>query len=84
MPDTPDIKYTEQVQIAFEVQTDRGIYRDAIYCPVGAKPSPAALAALVDERVTNWLAIVNAPPIEEPIAEPEFEVVCEDGVILNV
>lgn len=79
-----EITYTEKVQIAFEVLTERGIYRDAIYCDVGAKPSPAALEATVNERVENWLAIVNAPPVEEPATEPEYEVTCEDGEVLYV
>ena len=79
-----EITYTEKTQIVFEVLTERGIYRDAIYCDVDAKPSPAALDEIVQERVANWLTIVNAPPIEEPAPAPEFEVTCEDGEVLYV
>ena len=82
MPDT--IKLTEHVQVDIEVMTERGLYRDAVYFPVGAKPSPAALEEIVNERVTNWLAIGNTPPIEEPPAEPEFEVTCEDGAVILI
>lgn len=84
MPDT--IKLTEHVQVDIEVMTPRGLYRDAIYYPVGMKPSDAEIKVIARERADNWLAIVNTPPIEEPPVElaPEFEVVCEDGVTINV
>ena len=82
MPDT--IKLTEHVQVDIEVMTERGLYRDAVYFPVGAKPSDAEIKIIARERADNWLAIVNTPPIEEPPAEPEYEVTCEDGVIVNV
>ena len=82
MSDT--IKLTERVQVDIEVMTERGLYRDAVYFPVGAKPSDADIKIIARERADNWLAIVNTPPVEEPAPEPEFEVTCEDGVVLNV
>ena len=82
MPDT--IKLTEHVQVDIEVMTERGLYRDAVYFPVGAKPSDADIKIIARERVENWLAIVNAPPVEEPAPAPEFEVTCEDGEVLYV
>ena len=82
MPDT--IKLTERVQVDIEVMTERGLYRDAVYFPVGAKPSDADIKIIARERADNWLAVVNTPPVEEPIVAPEYEVTCEDGVTVNV
>ena len=82
MPNT--IKLTEHIQVDIEVMTPRGLYRDAVYFPVGAKPSDADIKIIARERADNWLAIVNAPPVEEPTPEPEFEVTCEDGAVILI
>lgn len=74
-----EITYTEHTQIAFRVLTEHGPYCDAIYCEVGAEPSPAELEVIAKERANNWLAIVNTPPVEEPVPEPEYLIITEDG-----
>lgn len=60
------------VQLVFEFTTRYGVYRDALYLPDDHGLSDADIEALKQQRVDNWLAIVEAPPptVEEaPIEE---------------
>jgi len=49
-------------KIEFEVATKHGIYRDALYLPVDHTYSEADIEAMQNERVQNWIAIIEAPP----------------------
>jgi hypothetical protein len=53
-------------KIVFEFTTKHGIYRDALYLPAGHTYTDAEINTMKKERVQNWLAIVEAPPAEEP------------------
>jgi hypothetical protein len=59
------------IQIVFEFTTKYGVYRDALYLPDDHGLAEAEIEALKQQRVDNWLAIVEAPPVEEPAAEDE-------------
>lgn len=60
------------MKIDFEVQTEHGLYRDALY--VDESTTDAEIEAMKQERVNNWIALVTAPP------EPEPEYIEIDGV----
>lgn len=55
-----------QIQIIFETQTPYGVFRDALYFQEGEVPSEAEIERLKQERIDNWIAVVTAPPVEEP------------------
>lgn len=54
------------IQIIFEFQTDYGLFRDAIWLPEDHSLSDAEIEAMKEQRRDNWIAIVSAPPSEEP------------------
>ena len=58
------------LQIIFEASTKHGTYRDAIYLPDNHTLSDAEIEALKQQRVDNWIAIIEAPPpSEDPPAD---------------
>ena len=58
------------MQIIFEVQTEYGIYRDALYFDDnGPMPDDATIEAMKAERVQNWIAVITTPPVVEPLPE---------------
>jgi hypothetical protein len=57
------------LQIIFEADTKYGVFRDALYLPNDHSLTEAEIDAMKQQRVDNWLAIVEAPPIEEPPAD---------------
>jgi len=56
----------EIIQIIFEKETQHGIYRDALYFPPDQVPPDDELERLKQARVDNWIAVITAPPVEEP------------------
>jgi hypothetical protein len=60
------------MQIIFEFDTPHGVFRDALYFYDDVIPSDAEIEAMKQQRLDNWLAIVNAPP-EAPIEEAPVE-----------
>jgi hypothetical protein len=56
-------------KIVFEFTTKHGIYRDALYLPADHTYTDAEINTMKKERVQNWLAIVEAPPAEEPVPD---------------
>lgn len=59
------------VKIDFEFDTPHGVFRDALHLPEDHGMSDAEIDAMKQQRLDNWLAIVNPPPVESP---PEQEV----------
>lgn len=55
------------IQIIFEFQTDYGLFRDAIWLPEDHGLSDAEIETMKEQRRDNWIAIVSAPPAEEPV-----------------
>lgn len=52
-------------KIDFEFDTPNGVFRDALHLPEDHNLTEADIEALKQQRLDNWLAIVNAPPAEE-------------------
>ncbi len=64
------------IKIDFEFDTPHGKFRDALHLPDNHSFSDAEIEAMKEQRRDNWIAVVTAPPVEEP--EPEFVEI--DGV----
>jgi len=58
------------MKIDFEFDTPHGKFRDALHLPDNHGLSDAEIEAMKVQRRDNWIAVVTAPPAEEP--EPEF------------
>lgn len=59
------------MKIDFEFDTPYGVFRDALHLADDHGLSDSELAALKQQRLDSWLAIVNAPPAEiteQPVA----------------
>lgn len=60
------------MKIEFEQNTVYGMYRDALHFADGEPlPSDEAIEAMKQERVNNWIKIVETPPLppDEAIAD---------------
>ena len=53
-----------KIQLIFHRDTKYGVYRDALYLPVDHTFTEAEIEAMEQERVDNWIAIIEAPPEE--------------------
>jgi len=53
------------IKIDFEFDTPHGVFRDALHLPDDHSMTDEQIDAMKQQRVDNWLAIVNAPPAEE-------------------
>lgn len=54
------------VKIDFEFDTAHGKFRDALHLPDNHGLSDAEIEAMKVQRRDNWIAVVTAPPVEEP------------------
>lgn len=54
------------IKIDFEFDTPYGVFRDALHLPVDHTYTDAEIQAMKEQRRDNWIAIVSAPPVEEP------------------
>lgn len=50
------------MKIEFSFDTPYGKFSDALYFD-GSLPSEAEIETLKQERLTNWLLVVSAPPV---------------------
>ena len=62
------------IKIDFEFNTPHGLFRDALHLPEDHKLTVEEIEAMKQRRVDNWIAIVTAPPVEEPVEAPTEEV----------
>jgi hypothetical protein len=70
------------IKIDFEFDAQPyGTFRDALHLPEDHGLSDTEIEALKQERFDNWMAIVNAPPSDEPVVE---EVVTPPASIINI
>lgn len=53
------------MKIDFEFETTYGVFRDALHLPDDHGMTEDEIQAMKQQRLDNWLAIVNAPPAEE-------------------
>lgn len=57
------------IKIDFEFNTPHGVFRDALHLPDDHGMSAEQIDALKQQRLDNWLAIVNPPAAEDIVAE---------------
>lgn len=50
------------LKIDFEVTTDYGVFRDALWLPEDHTFTDADIENMKQQRVNNWLAVVNPAP----------------------
>lgn len=55
------------VTIDFEVETERGVYRDAIVLPDDHNLTNAEIEEIKSARVALWVAMIDAALQEQPI-----------------
>lgn len=53
------------IKIDFEFDTQYGVFRDALHLPDDHGMTDAEIQAMKQQRLDNWLAIVNPAPTEE-------------------
>lgn len=54
------------IKIDFEFDTPHGKFADALHLPDDHGLSDAEIQAMKEQRRDNWIAIVTAPPVEQP------------------
>ena len=57
------------MKIDFEFDTPYGVFRDALHFYGDVIPSDAEIEEMKQQRLNNWLAVVNPPP-ETPVETP--------------
>jgi hypothetical protein len=55
------------IKIDIEFDTPYGVFRDALHLPDDHTFTDAEIQAMKEQRRDNWIAIVSAPPVEEPL-----------------
>jgi hypothetical protein len=50
------------MKIDFEIQTNYGMYRDALYFPDDQVPNDSEIEAMKQARVANWVDFILNPP----------------------
>ena len=51
------------IKIDFEVETEHGIFRDALHLPDEHSFTDTEIEAMKQERVNNWIDFITAPEI---------------------
>lgn len=54
------------MKIDFEFDTPHGVFRDALHLPDDHTFSNAEIQVMKEQRRDNWIAVVTAPPVEQP------------------
>lgn len=76
----------EMIKIEFEFTTQHGVYRDALYLPEDHGLSEEELNAMKQERLDNWIYVIENPPPPVPetvvIDGVTYEKILVDGQIL--
>lgn len=57
------------IKIDFEFETQYGKFADALHLPDDHQLSDAGIQSLKEQRRDNWIAVVSAPPVEQPPQE---------------
>lgn len=66
------------MKIDFEFDTPHGIFRDALHLPDDRTMTNQEIEAIKQQRVNDWIAIVNAPVVEETSVEATVETNTEE------
>lgn len=62
------------MKIDFEFDSKYGVFRDALHLPDDHGLSEAEIEAMKQQRFDNWIAVIEAPPVEEAVQEVIEEV----------
>lgn len=54
------------MKLDFEFETPHGLFRDALHLPDDHNLTDEQIEAMKAERRDAWIAVVTAPPVEEP------------------
>lgn len=54
------------MKIDFEFETPHGKFADALHLPDDHTFTEADIQAMKEQRRDNWIAVVTAPPVEQP------------------
>ena len=63
------------MKIDFTFETQYGVFSDAITLPDDHTFTDNEIEAIKKERLSNWVAILEAPPSEEVVETPVEEVI---------
>lgn len=63
------------IKIDFEIETKHGMYRDALYLDDNHSFTEQEIEAMKQERVNNWIAVVETPSSEEIVETPIEDIV---------
>ena len=66
------------MKIDFEFDTPHGIFRDALHLPDDHAMTNQEIEAIKQQRVNDWIAIVNGPVVEETSLETTVETNTEE------
>lgn len=61
------------VKIDFEFESKYGVFRDALHLPDDHGMTDEQVATMKQQRFDNWIAIIEAPPVEVPVEEQAQE-----------
>jgi hypothetical protein len=53
------------MKIDFSFDTEYGKFCDALHLPDDHSYTEAEIEAMKQQRLTNWIAVIEAPPIED-------------------
>jgi hypothetical protein len=53
------------MKIDFTFETKHGVYRDALYLDDDHSFTEQEIEVMKQERVDNWIAVIESPPAEE-------------------
>ena len=62
------------MKIDFEFDSKYGVFRDALHLPDDHGLSEVEIEAMKQQRFDNWIAVIEAPPVEEAVQEVIEEV----------
>ena len=55
------------IKIDIEFDTPYGVFRDALHLPDDHTFTDKEIQAMKEQRRDTWIAVVSAPPVEEPL-----------------
>lgn len=61
------------VKIDFEFESKYGVFRDALHLSDDHGMTEEQVTAMKQQRFDNWIAIIEAPPVEAPVEDPVEE-----------
>lgn len=63
------------MKIDFSLETKHGVYRDALHLDDNHSFTEQEIEAMKQERVDNWIAVIETPSSEEVVETPIEDIV---------